>query len=118
VPPSHPELVDAGQTVAGSPFGPRRRWLTFQWILLAGCDDRSTSHTAAKASIRRPTDSIGESATGINVQNRPGGAAYQTNLYLGLNFRSGDAVFVFASTRRASADIDGGILALRGRQST
>jgi hypothetical protein len=70
---AHPELVDAGQAVAASPFGPRRRSPTFQWILLAGCDDRSTSQTAARASIRRPTDSIGDSATGINVQNRPGG---------------------------------------------
>jgi hypothetical protein len=43
------------------------------------------------------------------------GAAYQTNLSLGLNFRSGDAIFAFASTRGARADIDGGIGVLIGQ---
>jgi hypothetical protein len=44
------------------------------------------------------------------------GAAHQTNFNLGLTFRSGDAVFAFASTRRAPADIEDGVSVLGGRK--
>lgn len=45
------------------------------------------------------------------------GAAYQTNLNLGLNFRSGDAVFAFASLREVPVDIDEGAPLLDSRGS-
>lgn len=45
------------------------------------------------------------------------GAAHQTNVNLGLNFRNGDAVFAFASTRRLPTDIDGGIQGVGRRQA-